>query len=134
MSVLHVVYRIDIQTELQPIIDHLYANNTPLFYQILRKDINELLTNIPGSSLEVISSGVIIKDNIIQAHIFAMKQGNIVNEDVTNLAQSFNIIPKLEFAVNKCGNVQRYQVQLKLNFTFINGFLNLEYPLKRNLD
>lgn len=134
MSVLHVIYRIDIQTELQPIIDHLYLNNTHLFYQILRKNINELLTNIPGSNLEVISSGVIIKNNIIEAHIFAIKQGNIMNEDVTNLAQSFNITPKLEFAANKCGNVQRYQVQLKLNFTFIDGFLNVEYPLKRNSD
>ena len=134
MSVLHVVYRIDIQTEVQGIIDHLYPGNSALFYQILRKDINELLINIPGSSLQVISSGVIIENNIIKAHMWAEKGSNIVNEEVINISQSFNITPKLEFAATKSGNIQRYQVPLNLNFTFVDGFLNIEHPLKRNSD
>lgn len=135
MSILHTIYRIDIlspsTSELQGIIQHLYSNQPIQFYSVLRQKLNELLTNIPGSPLPVISSGVSIKGNTIEAHMWASKQeGKIVTEEISSLSQSFSIEPKLEFPAIKCGNVQRYRVPFKLNFVLLNGFIAVEYPLQ----
>ncbi len=135
MSILHVIYRIDILspggTELQGIIQHLYSNDTMQFYNIFRKRVNDLLTNIPGSPLSIISSGVLIQNNVIEAHIWAQKQDEkFTTEEISNLVRAFNINPKLEFSVIKCGNTQRYQVPFKLNFILLNGFIVIEYPLE----
>lgn len=134
MSVLHVIYRIDLvspsETELQGIINHLYPGNPLQFYQILQKDLNELLTNVPGSPLSVVSSGVQIQDNQIKAHIWAQKSEKIITEDIAGLVQTFMIESRLEFAAVKCGDIQRYRVPFRLNFTLQNGFIAVEYPLQ----
>ena len=137
MSILHVIYRIDLigpsSSQLQQIIQHLYPVSPIHFYQNLRKNLNDLLTNVPGSPLPVISTGVQIQNNNIEAHIWAQKTEKIVNEEITGLIRTFTIEPKLEFSAIKCGDTQRYRVPFRFNFTLVNGFIAVEHPLQFSL-